>query len=159
MVQLAVILIPVLERRTMVAYESLRPIARSRLLRQWGLGMLSRQTAGLLLSALFWMPAWLIAHRGQSIASFFVWGSFLVAARLLHSALMILLRTIGSEVFQGVVGIVGSLVYLMGMSVFAGLLAEFAIPSIVVATAAVLAAAGMALLRLGYRRWLVADLE
>jgi hypothetical protein len=159
LVQIAVTVLPHLERRWLLGFESLRPVTRRRLLGQWGAALLWRMLAGgLSLGALFCILFLLNGHRVGVVAGL-VWGFYLLAVLATYAALLIWLRTSGGEVLQGVVAVGGSIFYYWALGSLSAVLTLSESLLLVAAAATVLAAASVWILRSAYHRWLVIDLD
>ena len=156
---LVLVLLPHLERRALVGFESLRPVARDELLRQWGAAVLWRMIAcGLILGGLIDIYRLLTYSRSSALDSL-VWSFYLIAVVSAYSALLLLLRTVGTEVLQGVVAFFGSILYFWSFAMLAVVLTLSDRLQPIADAAAAIIGASIVILYIAYRRWLFADLD
>ena len=94
-----------------------------------------------------------------SAIALLVLGWYLIAVLVTYCALLVLLRHDRAEVFQGVVGIIGSIFYFWSVPTVGGLLVVSDRLAAVAVIATAIAAAGAAIFCIAYRRWFVMDLE
>ena len=156
---IVLVLLPHLERRSLVGFESLRPVARGRLLRQWGAAVMWRMiAAGLILGGLIDILRRLNHDRPNALESL-VWCFYLVAGVSAYSASLLLLRTVGTEVLQAVVAFFGSMLYYLSFAMLAVVFEYFGGLWLITAAAWAIALASVVILCIAYRRWLSADLD
>ena len=158
LVQLGLVLVVDLERRSLRGFESLRPVSRERLVRQWAVGVLWRLAAGLALGGVCLVVAWAINLIWPGVRELSL-VCLLTAALLAHTAIVVLLRTYGSDLFQGIAGLVVTALLVVVVVSTRGATMH-ALPTwAIFLFAAVVAAASVAIFRIAYRRWLAIDLD